>query len=40
VWTVQDGGRVGAVVGEDAAEALALEAPRAQKLCPTNDVDN
>jgi hypothetical protein len=34
VWSVQDGGRIGMVVGEDAVEALRLEGTAAQAACP------
>jgi hypothetical protein len=33
-WLVQDGGRIGMVVGEDAVEALALEDAAAIAACP------
>lgn len=34
IWSVQDGGRIGMVVGEDAVEALRLEGTAAQAACP------
>jgi hypothetical protein len=34
VWSVQDGGRIGMVVGEDAVEALRLAGTAAQAACP------
>lgn len=34
VWSVQAGGRIGMVIGEDAVEALQLESPVAITACP------